>query len=176
MQTVLNQEKSKQCSKCNATKNLAEFGKDKSKIDGLTSACRACNNKREKKRRENGGDFTKEQKKATFEMYGRFCQICKGTSNLEVDHKLPQNICKPNKASIEENAWILCKSCNIAKADRILFEVIKTVPSNVLGPMLSKEYADKIGQHRFERITVPIGGKLFTEIKLNPINNVRSAK
>ena len=45
---------------------IKEFSKDRNKKDGLTSACRECNNNREKKRKENGGDFTKEQKLAAF--------------------------------------------------------------------------------------------------------------
>ncbi|GIN88445.1 hypothetical protein J6TS2_48310 [Heyndrickxia sporothermodurans] len=125
---------------------MEEFSRDKSKKDGLTSACKKCNIERERKRKVNGGNFTNEQKKNAFEKYGLFCQICNSTSNLQVDHKLPQTVCGPNKASIKENAWILCKPCNVAKADRILFEVIKTVPKEALGPMLLKEYADAIGQ------------------------------
>ncbi|KMY54942.1 hypothetical protein AC623_14195 [Bacillus sp. FJAT-27231] len=156
----------KQCSKCKEIKSVEEFSKDKSKKDGLASACRACNNNREKKRRENGGDFTKEQKQATFEKYGRFCQICEKTSNLEVDHRLSQNISKPNTASVEDNAWILCKGCNIAKGTKILIEVIKEVPNKILEPMLLQQYADRIVEGFFEKVTITIGGKQFTEVKL----------
>jgi len=162
---VLNPEKRKTCSKCKTIKGLKEFSKDKSKKDGLTSACRACNNAREKKRRENGGDFTKEQKQAIFERYGCFCQICENTNNLEVDHRLSQNVSKPNTASIEDNAWILCKSCNIAKGTKILIEAIKEVPSKTLGPMLMQQYAKRITEGFFEKITITIGGKQFTEVK-----------
>jgi hypothetical protein len=38
----------KKCSKCKKNKGVEEFSRDKSKKDGLTSACRECNNKREK--------------------------------------------------------------------------------------------------------------------------------
>jgi len=162
---VLNNDKRKKCSKCQNIKSLKEFSKDKSKKDGLTSACRVCNNAREKKRRENGGDFTKEQKQAIFEKYGRFCQICGNTNNLEVDHRLSQNISKPNMASIDDNAWILCKSCNIAKGTKILIEAIKEVPSKTLGPMLIHQYAKRIVDGFFEKITITIGGKQFTEVK-----------
>lgn len=112
---LLKQVKTKTCSKCMDNKSIEEFSRDKSKKDGFTSVCRECNNNREKIRRAYGGDFTKEQRQATFEEYGRFCQICERTSNLEVDHKLAQIICNPKTASILDNAWILCKSCNIAK-------------------------------------------------------------
>ncbi|WP_404292629.1 hypothetical protein LG276_19855 [Cytobacillus kochii] len=142
-----------------------EFSSDRSKNDGLTSACRACNSEREKKRRGNGGDFTRQQKQATFEKYGRFCQICGNISNLEVDHRLAQNISKANKASIEENAWILCKGCNIAKNTKILIEVIKEVPRKTLGPMLLPQYANRIVEGFFEKVTITIGGKQFTEVK-----------
>ena len=155
------------CTKCKRTKEVAEFSKDKSKKDGLTSACRVCNNNREKKRRGNGGDFTKGQKQATFKKYGSFCQICHSTSDLQVDHKLPQNVCKPNTASIEDNAWVLCKACNIAKADRILLEVIATVPREALKPMLLQEYANTIVQSRFEKAPVTIGNKQFIEVKFS---------
>ncbi|NRG29171.1 HNH endonuclease [Bacillus circulans] len=156
----------KKCSKCKETKFIKEFSRDRSKKDGLTSACRECNNNREKKRRENGGDFTKEQKLAAFKRYGHICQICGNKTNLQVDHKLPQNICEPNKSSIKENAWVLCKSCNIAKADRILLEVIAEVPPTVLEPMLLKECADTIVQKRFEQLPVIIGKQKYTEVKL----------
>jgi hypothetical protein len=117
----------KKCSKCKESKGLEEFSKDRSKSDGLTSACRECNNTREKLRMANGGNFTKKQKELTFKKYGRYCGICGSSEKLEVEHKLPQVICNPNTASVLDNAWILCKSCNIAKANRILLEVIQTV-------------------------------------------------
>lgn len=161
------------CTKCKESKKLEEFSKDKSKKDGLTSACRECNNNREKKRRANGGDFTKEQKLAIFKKYGRSCQICKSTCDLQVDHKLPQIVCKPFRASIEDNAWVLCKSCNIAKADRILIEVIATVPFEVLGPMLLQEYAKPIAHSRLIKVTVTIGGKKYTEVKIKRIDGFR---
>ncbi|KGR91356.1 hypothetical protein CD30_05940 [Ureibacillus massiliensis 4400831 = CIP 108448 = CCUG 49529] len=163
---MLQHEKTKTCSKCKATKSIEEFSKDKSKKDGLTSACRECNIKREKKRRENGGDFTKEQKQATFEKYGSFCQICNSISNLQVDHRLPQNVCNPNTASIEDNAWILCKGCNIAKGTKILIEVIEIIPRKILGPMLLQEYAKPITQGSFDKVTVEIGRENYTEVKL----------
>ena len=156
----------KKCSKCKESKSVEKFGKDKSKSDGLTSACKKCNNCREKKRRENGGDFTKEQKLAVYEKYGRLCQMCGSTHDLQIDHKLPQIICKPFRASIEENAWVLCKSCNIAKADRILLEVIATVSFEVLGPMLLQEYAKPIARKRFKEVKVIVGREEYTEVKI----------
>ncbi|WP_214834901.1 HNH endonuclease, partial [Exiguobacterium sp. E4787] len=114
-------------------KDEMEFSKDKSKKDGLTSACRECNNSREKIRRENGGEFSNEQKQKAFLLYGTACQICGSEFNLQVDHKLPQNICNPNKASVSENAWILCKSCNVSKGTKIIREIIKDVSKKTLG-------------------------------------------
>lgn len=163
---MLNQEKTKICSKCKKTKSIEDFSGDRKKKDGLTCACKECNNNREKKRRENGGDFTKKQKRAAFEKYGRFCQICKGNNNLEVDHKLPQSVCMPNKASIDNNAWVLCKSCNIAKGTRILLNVIGTIPGSDLGPMLLREFAKAIEQGEFYQIPITIYGKQFTEVKV----------
>ncbi|ASF29967.1 MULTISPECIES: HNH endonuclease [Bacillus amyloliquefaciens group] len=156
----------KQCSKCKEIKSVEGFSRDKSKKDGLTSACRECNNNREKKRRANGGDFTKEQKLAAFKKYGGFCQICNSSRNLEVDHKLPQNVCKPNTASIDDNAWVLCKGCNIAKGTRILIEAIAEVPADVLKPMLLQGYANTIAQRLFKKVSVTIGNKQYTEVKL----------
>jgi hypothetical protein len=167
---VKNLEERKKCSKCKSIKNLEEFSKDKSKSDGLTSACRECNNNREKKRRGNGGDFTKMQKKAAFIKCGCFCQICGSKSNLQIDHKLPQHVCEPYRASNDENAWVLCKGCNIAKGTRIIIEVIKEISSANLEPMLLQEYAIQIKQGLYEKVTVPIGGKLFTEVKLKSMN------
>lgn len=156
----------KQCSKCQENKSIEEFSKDRCKSDGLTSACRECNKNREKKRRENGGYFTNEQKQVALEKYDGCCQTCNSTRNLEVDHKLPQNLCKSNTASNNDNAWVLCKSCNIAKGTRILKEVIQEVPGTILGPMLLSEYAKAIAQGRFKEVPVKIGEKQFTEVKI----------
>lgn len=155
----------KRCSKCSILKSKGEYGADRSKKDGLTSSCRKCIQLRKRKRKENGGDFNKKQKEQAFEKYGYVCQICLGEKNLQVDHMLPQHICKPNKASVVENAWILCKSCNAAKGTRILLEVIKNVPKDILEPMLSNNYARPIANKDFERKIVKIGGSEFTEIK-----------
>lgn len=154
----------KKCSKCKEIKRVKEFSRDRSKTDELTSACKECNNAREKKRRANGGDFTKEQRQETFNKYGSRCQICDSTSDLQVDHKLAQIVCKPNKASIEENAWVLCKACNIAKGKKILLEVIRSIPGEFLGPMLLKKYANAIVQHDFKKVSITIGNKQFTEV------------
>lgn len=155
----------KKCTKCNKTKSVKEFSKDKSKKDGLTSACKECNNSREKKRRQNGGDFTKEQKRNAFIEYGEKCQICNSKSNLQVDHKLPQNVCMPNTASVHDNAWVLCKGCNIAKGTRILIEVIQSIPNVVLGPMLLRELANAIDEKNFKTVPITINSKQFTEVK-----------
>lgn len=163
---MINQGKTKNCTKCKVKKEITEFGKDRSKKDGLTSACRKCNIERERKRKANGGNFTKKQKEAVFNRDGRFCRTCGRTNKLEVEHKLAQIICNPKTASVEGNAWILCKPCNISKGNRILLEVIATVPREVLGPMLLKEFANRISKGRFEKVLVTIGEKLFTEVKL----------
>ncbi|MFS0820710.1 hypothetical protein [Bacillus sp. 1P02SD] len=68
-----------------------------------------------------------------------------------------QNVSKPNTASVEDNAWILCKSCNIAKGTKIIIEVIKEVPSQILGPMLLQQYAKRIVEGLFEKVTITIG-------------------
>ncbi|PEF62031.1 hypothetical protein COJ93_11660 [Bacillus anthracis] len=160
------------CSKCKQTKEGEEFGKDRSKKDGLTSACRECNNRREKKRRENGGDFTQEQKRLILEKYSGICRCCGSTENLEIDHRLPQSICNPYKASVEENGWLLCKSCNIAKGTKILFEVITEIPLKILGPMLSPEYANPIARKLFKEESIMIGTKQYKEIKLKEVNKL----
>lgn len=38
----------KKCSKCKEIKSVKESSRDRSKTDGITSACRECNNTREK--------------------------------------------------------------------------------------------------------------------------------
>lgn len=156
----------KKCSKCQESKSVKGFSKDRSKKDGLTSACKECNKNRDRKRWENGGYFTSQQKRITFKKYGRCCQICNNTSKLQVDHRLSQNVCIPNTPSVEENAWILCKSCNVAKGTRIIIEIIKDVPRHILGPMLLGKHAKKIVQGSFITVPVTIGGKQFTEVKI----------
>jgi hypothetical protein len=147
-------------------KDEMEFSKDKSKKDGLTSACRECNNSREKIRRENGGEFSNEQKQKAFLLYGTACQICGSEFNLQVDHKLPQNICNPNKASVSENAWILCKSCNVSKGTKIIREIIKDVSKKTLGPMLLNHIAEKVKNRNFTEVKIRIADKEFTEIRV----------
>lgn len=164
----------KVCTKCKESKMVKGFSKDRSKQDGLTSACRECNNNREKKRRANGGDFTKEQKQATFRKYGHFCQICNSSDNLQVDHKLPQHICRSHTGSVEDNAWILCKACNIAKGTKILLEVLASMPKEVLAPMLLQNYASEIANRLFDKLAITIGGKSFTEVKLNNSKQLES--
>lgn len=94
---------------------IKEFIKDRNKKDGLTSACRECNNNREKKRKENGDNFTNEQKLAAFKKYGGYCQICKSTSNFDVNHKLPQKVCNSHTASNDDNTWVLLKVAILQK-------------------------------------------------------------
>ncbi|WP_214697241.1 HNH endonuclease [Exiguobacterium sp. s160] len=119
---------------------------------------------RNKKRRTNGGDFSQEQKEMIFKQYGQFCQICNGTSNLQVDHRFPQHICNPKTSSVTENAWVLCKTCNVAKGTKILIEVIKVVPRDILGPMLLNSLQQRIMGTNFIEKKSKVGDKLFTEI------------
>lgn len=154
----------KKCSKCQGNKGVEEFSKDRNKKDGLTCACRECNNNREKKRRENGGEFTKDQKQAIFKEYGKICQICNSTSNLQVDHKIPQHICKPNTSSVVDNAWVLCKGCNISKGTHLLIEVILSIPV-VSRPKLLKKFSTALKQAKYEKVQITINGKQFTEVK-----------
>ena len=81
---------------------------------------------------------------------------------------------RPNTASIEDIAWVLCKRCNIAKGTQILLEIIRTVPPEALKPMLLQKHANEIIQLRFEKVTVIIYGKQFTKVKL--INGIDSNK
>nr|WP_144596625.1 hypothetical protein [Bacillus cereus] len=59
----------------------------------------------------------------------------------------------------------MCKVCNVAKGAKILLEVIRSIPKKTLGPMLLKEYANTILQGRFEKVSITIGNKQFTEVK-----------
>jgi len=53
----------KQCSRCKETKPKSEFGKNKSKSDGLHSYCNICNVEYSKKYRENNRDAVLERNK-----------------------------------------------------------------------------------------------------------------
>ncbi|MDR4325855.1 hypothetical protein [Bacillus pseudomycoides] len=59
----------------------------------------------------------------------------------------------------------MCKACNIAKGKKILLEVIRSIPGRMLGPMLLKEYANAIVQHKFKKVLITIGNKQFTEVQ-----------
>ncbi|MED3821996.1 HNH endonuclease [Priestia megaterium] len=159
----------KRCSNCKEFKSATEFHKNKTKKDGLETYCKKCSSERKKKRNRNGGNFTQKQKEKAFMQYGYFCQIC-GNSNkgeLQVDHLMPQIICKPNTASVQENAWVLCASCNIKKGKRMIIDLIEKVPKKVLGNMLIKEYAQAIVQQLFKKVPVTINGKQFTEVQVH---------
>ncbi|WP_226640036.1 HNH endonuclease [Bacillus tropicus] len=157
----------KKCSKCHEIKSVIEFHKNKARKDGLEAYCKICACEQKRKRRENGGNFTKKQKEATFKKYGRFCQTCGNNDEdkLQIDHLLPQIVCNPNTASVEANAWVLCVVCNRKKDKRIIFELIGKVPRHILGPMLLKKHANVIVQGRFEKVPITIGNKQFTEVK-----------
>lgn len=104
---------SKTCNKCKTKKELKEFVKNKSRIDGHENICKRCHRERMKRRNANGGNFTRAIKEEEFKKCGSFCQTCGSVSNLQVDHKLAQIICNPNTASVKDNAWILCCTCNM---------------------------------------------------------------
>ena len=159
---------SKKCSNCKEFKSVTEFYKNKARKDGLENYCKVCACARNKKRSENGGNFTLKQKEAAFKKYGYICQICRNydRNKLQVDHLMPQIICNPDTASVEANAWILCVSCNRTKDKRIILELITKVPRQTLEEMLVQEYADAIVQGLFEKVPVTINGVQFTEIKV----------
>ncbi len=155
----------KRCSKCLEMKSREQFSNDGSKRDGLTSACKECNSKRDKIRRVNGGYFTSKQKQEALKKYNRLCQLCNSPSNLEVDHKLAQFLCESKTSNNDYNAWVLCKRCNIAKGARVLIEVIQSIPKDVLGPMLLRELAHKIVEGAYEKVPFKVGERVFTEVR-----------
>lgn len=158
---------SKKCSKCKKNKSVTEFHKNKARKDGLEGYCIVCACERKKKRRDNGGDFTLKQKEGAYKRYGYFCQICGNSDRdkLQVDHLMPQIICNPNTASIEANAWILCVTCNRKKDKRLIIELIKKIPLEILDGMLLQKYVAVIKQGLFEKTPITINGKHFTEVK-----------
>lgn len=58
------------------------------------------------------------------------------------------------------------KACNIAKGTRILIEVIESISSKILGPMLLQEYAKPIAQCNFITKTGMIGKEPYTLVKI----------
>jgi len=54
------------CSKCKIEKNTCEFGKDKSRKDGLSTKCRFCISEYDKKRYNEKSEIIKEQRKKYY--------------------------------------------------------------------------------------------------------------
>ena len=69
---------SKVCTKCNEEKFFSDFHKDKGKIDGLSSHCKACVKTRERRR---WSEATKE-KEELFSKGLKRCSSCKEVINL----------------------------------------------------------------------------------------------
>jgi 5-methylcytosine-specific restriction endonuclease McrA len=154
----------KVCTKCNEIKAVTEFSGDKTKKDGLCSSCKVCESERKRKRRASGGDFTPKQKKELLEIYKNKCQWCGSKEHLQAEHRLPQIICNPKTASILNNGWILCRSCNIAKSDRLIIEAIPKEKDSLAG-LLQGEYLEALKQGRYDSLPTTINGKPLTEVK-----------
>jgi 5-methylcytosine-specific restriction endonuclease McrA len=154
----------KVCTKCNEVKAETEFSGDKTKRDGLCSSCKVCESERKRKRRASGGDFTPKQKKELLKLYEHKCQWCGCKEHLQAEHRLPQIICNPKTASILNNGWILCRSCNIAKSDRIIIEAIPKKQGSLAG-LLQGQYVAALKQGRYDSIQITINGKPLTEVK-----------
>lgn len=113
----------KHCNKCDTTKPLSEFHKNKNKKDGHASTCKACNNARV--RLDKRGKYnpvadrrkhllrtygiTPERYDEMLEKQGHVCAICKRPERIE-----GRNLCVDHCHSTGEVRGLLCNACNIA--------------------------------------------------------------
>lgn len=113
----------KHCNKCNTTKPLSEFHRNKNKKDGHASTCKACNNARvrlDKRGKYNPVSnrrkhllrtygMTPEQYDAMLEAQGGVCAICKRPERIK-----GRRLCVDHCHSTGEVRGLLCNACNIA--------------------------------------------------------------
>ena len=71
-----------------------------------------------KERRREAQNYIKRRwfRKMIFEKKGAFCQICKSTENLSLDHKI--SVCGGGKDTVR-NIQVLCLPCNIRKGGHV---------------------------------------------------------
>lgn len=113
----------KHCNKCDTTKPLSEFHKNKNKKDGHASTCKACNNARvrlDKRGKYNPVNdrrkhllrtygITPEQYDVMLEEQGHVCAICKRPERIK-----GRNLCVDHCHSTGKVRGLLCNACNIA--------------------------------------------------------------
>lgn len=127
----------KKCTKCKETKSIDEFGRDKSRSDGLQARCRPCAKEQQrlslKISKETGyaaqKAYKKRQRLALIDELGGKCACCSESTYefLEIDHinnnggqyrkTLRKRVLEPShlRGHIEE-LQVLCANCHRAKS------------------------------------------------------------
>ena len=85
--------KTKHCNKCNTTKNVEEFNKNKSKKDGLSSICKSCHSRYRKEHYLKNKDKVINQVKLYNKKSGRnYKSICKNEKCSNVTYITKKDI------------------------------------------------------------------------------------
>lgn len=90
-------DENKVCTKCNISRSLSEYHKDKSRVDNLTAQCKWCRNKKHQELRES--PWYKEKEKAYRDKY-RSSPVTKAR-----ELKIYREWCKNNKEYLKECRW-----------------------------------------------------------------------
>jgi 5-methylcytosine-specific restriction endonuclease McrA len=122
--------KEKQCSKCGKIKPLDGFSKLQDKNQVYFSICKECNMERSLERKISDQDYDIVQMLITRLSFSDKCFVCgisqedsrqKFGEPLQIDHLQPFS--KGGSLSID-NAILLCKECNLSKAEKSLREFL----------------------------------------------------
>jgi len=103
----------KSCKKCNETKDLSKFYKDKSFKDGLRSTCKSCDNIKSKRNyrkydiKVRYGISLDEYKEMSLKQ-NNCCAICQKPQN-----KLRYMLCVDHNHGNGQIRELLCKPCNL---------------------------------------------------------------
>jgi 5-methylcytosine-specific restriction endonuclease McrA len=195
LETVVQEEQGKVCSKCDEFKVFDEYEKRTDSKDGHRNECKLCvkerkrqyrqenpeyfklyeqdryddrkdymkqylktekgreyqrdkEAKRSKRTRAVGGDFLMETKKTIFKRDKGLCQCCETPVSMEVggnatfDHKIP--VYWGGKSTLE-NGQLLCRSCNSSKNNKLVDELLATLPNpddNIVWEVMSDRFRE----------------------------------
>jgi hypothetical protein len=111
----------KRCGACRQTKLLAEFGRHRSGLDGVSDTCRECFNARMAPYMRRRG---RRRRALWVERLGGRCVVCGSDANLQFHHRDPAEKAYDVSSLFDSGAWVLiraevvkcelrCKGCHV---------------------------------------------------------------
>lgn len=107
--------------------------------------------KRSKRTKDVGGDFLTKIKKEIFIRDKGVCQSCKKEASMSrgggasFDHKIP--VYWGGRSTLE-NGQLLCKSCNSSKSNKLIDEILSTLPNpddNIVWEIMNDRFKEVLG-------------------------------